>query len=163
MDRDVFAPGCIDSSEVIRDETEIMDRHPSRNWAACTDTGHKNGAIGRISGFGTVHPHSNSIAVSIFCAFDFADLRIDWGKHTNAQASGPAMRGCQGCRISIAYWNARWLSSRCTMPGRFTPPMPLRSSMANSKALTSVPLSLPAAGCTTMPQGLMTTATSSSS
>ena len=48
-------------------------------------------------------------------------------------------------------------SSRCTMPGRFSPPMPLRSSTWWSSALTSVPLACPAAGCTTMPAGLSTT------
>ena len=45
--------------------------------------------------------------------------------------------------------------ARC--PGRFSPPMPLRSSTWWSSALTSVPLAWPAAGCTTMPAGLSTT------
>ena len=45
-------------------------------------------------------------------------------------------------------------SSRCTMPGRFSPPMPLRSSTWWSSALTSVPPAWPAAGCTTIPAGL---------
>ena len=49
------------------------------------------------------------------------------------------------------------LSSRWTMPGRFSPPMPLRSSTWWSSALTSVPLACPAAGWTTMPAGLSTT------
>ena len=45
--------------------------------------------------------------------------------------------------------------ARC--PGRFSPPMPLRSSTWWSSALTSVPLACPAAGWTTMPAGLSTT------
>ena len=54
------------------------------------------------------------------------------------------------------------LSMRWTMPGRISPPTPERLSSRASSALTSVPDSLPAAGWTTMPEGLNTTATSSS-
>ena len=48
------------------------------------------------------------------------------------------------------------LSSRCTMPGRLTPPMPDRLAPQWAiRALTSVPVSWPAAGCTTRPFGLV--------
>ena len=48
------------------------------------------------------------------------------------------------------------LSSRCTMPGRRTPPMPDRLSPQWAiSALTSVPLSWPAAGWTTRPGRLV--------
>ena len=53
-------------------------------------------------------------------------------------------------------------SSRCTMPGRSAPPTPLRPPTWCSNAFTSVPVACPAAGCTTMPDGLSITATSSS-
>ena len=43
------------------------------------------------------------------------------------------------------------------MPGRNSPPMPLRSSTWCSSAFTSVPELWPAAGCTTIPAGLFTT------
>ena len=44
------------------------------------------------------------------------------------------------------------LSSRCTMPGRLTPPMPDRlSPQCAISALTSVPVAWPGAGCTTRP------------
>ncbi len=56
------------------------------------------------------------------------------------------------------------LSRRCTMPGLATPPMPDRLvPQWASSALTSVPLSLPAPGCTTSPAGLSMTIRSSSS
>ena len=45
-------------------------------------------------------------------------------------------------------------SRRCTMPGRSSPPMPLRSARWCSSALTSVPEAWPAPGWTTMPAGL---------
>ena len=48
-------------------------------------------------------------------------------------------------------------SRRWTMPGRFSPPMPLRSSRDACSAFTSVPPACPAAGCTTIPAGLSTT------
>ncbi len=47
------------------------------------------------------------------------------------------------------------LSSRCTMPGRFTPPMPESESPQWAiSALTRVPVSCPAPGWTTSPAGL---------
>ncbi len=49
------------------------------------------------------------------------------------------------------------------MPGRNSPPMPLRSSTWWSSAFTSVPELWPAAGCTTIPAGLFTTSRSVSS
>ena len=50
------------------------------------------------------------------------------------------------------------LSSRCTMPGRRTPPMPERlSPQCAISAFTSVPVQFPAAGCTTRPAGLSMT------
>src|SRR5437870_5535631 len=56
------------------------------------------------------------------------------------------------------------LSSRCTMPGRLTPPTPERlSPQWASSAFAKVPLQLPAAGCTTSPAGLSTTKRSASS
>ena len=56
------------------------------------------------------------------------------------------------------------LSSRCTMPGRRSPPMPERLSPQWAiSALTSVPVQWPAAGCTTRPAGLSMTMMSSSS
>ena len=51
-------------------------------------------------------------------------------------------------------------SSRWTMPGRISPPIPLKSCTWCSSAFTTVPPSCPAAGCTTMPAGLSTTARS---
>ena len=51
-------------------------------------------------------------------------------------------------------------SSRWTMPGLISPPMPLRSGTWWSRALTSVPDAWPAPGCTTIPAGLFSTATS---
>src|SRR5262249_17765569 len=45
-------------------------------------------------------------------------------------------------------------SSRCTMPGRSSPPTPSRSRTWWSRALTSVPEGWPGAGCTTRPAGL---------
>ncbi len=56
------------------------------------------------------------------------------------------------------------LSSRCTMPGRRSPPMPDRLSPQWAiSALTSVPVQWPAAGCTTRFGGLSMTMMSSSS
>ena len=56
------------------------------------------------------------------------------------------------------------LSSRCTMPGRRSPPMPERiSPQWAMSALTSVPVQFPAAGCTTRPLGLSITIMSASS
>ena len=50
------------------------------------------------------------------------------------------------------------------MPGRRTPPMPERLSPQWAiRALTRVPVWLPAAGCTTSPLGLSITTISSSS
>jgi hypothetical protein len=50
------------------------------------------------------------------------------------------------------------LSIRCTMPGRFSPPMPERLPPKWCRsALTSVPPGLPGAGWTTMPAGLSRT------
>jgi hypothetical protein len=50
------------------------------------------------------------------------------------------------------------LSSRWTMPGRATPPMPDRlAPQWNSRALTRVPVSQPGAGWAAMPAGLSMT------
>ena len=90
--------------------------------------------------------------------------------HTSAMYSFSTSRSWN-CRAS-SWWAASCLattirpevprSSRWTMPGRSSPPMPLRSSMWCRSALTSVPEGCPAPGCTTMPAGLSMTATSSS-
>src|SRR6266702_5251896 len=49
------------------------------------------------------------------------------------------------------------------MPGRSSPPMPARSLQCASRALTKVPLVLPAPGCTTIPAALLITIRSPSS
>ena len=55
-------------------------------------------------------------------------------------------------------------SSRCTIPGRLTPPASLQPRPTRpSSAFTSVPLQFPRRGCTTSPFGLLTTSRSSSS
>ena len=73
----------------------------------------------------------------------------------------PWSANCAGQRL-----HARWsfladhqqprvvsLSSRCTMPGRRTPPIPERLAPQWAiSALTSVPAAWPAAGCTTRPR-----------
>ena len=60
------------------------------------------------------------------------------------------------------------LSSRCTIPGRNSPPISLSWLKRNSSAFTSVPRlrassALPELACTTIPAGLFTTASSLSS
>ena len=53
---------------------------------------------------------------------------------------------------------------RWTIPGRITPLIPERESpQCASNALTNVPFAWPAAGCTTIPFGLLTTKRSASS
>ena len=71
----------------------------------------------------------------------------------NCRASSSCAASCLATTISPDVPR----SSRWTMPGRFSPPMPLRSSTWCSSALTSVPLAWPAAGWTTIPAGLSTT------
>ena len=55
------------------------------------------------------------------------------------------------------------LSRRWTMPSRSSPPTSDSGPPRPLSAFTSVPLQLPGAGCTTIPAGLSTTSTSSSS
>ena len=55
------------------------------------------------------------------------------------------------------------LSSRWTIPSRSSPPTSDSGPPRPLSAFTSVPLQLPGAGCTTIPAGLSTTSTSSSS
>ena len=76
----------------------------------------------------------------------------------HAARTGPRGPRCAASVLAATITPEVSLSSRCTMPGRATPPIPERlgPQCANS-ALTRVPVSLPGAGWAAMPAGLSTT------
>ena len=88
-----------------------------------------------------------------------ATYSLSTSRSWNWRASSWCARSCLATTITPEVP----LSSRCTMPGRCSPPMPLRSLTWCSSAWTSVPDACPAPGCTTSPAGLLTTTTSESS
>ena len=95
-----------------------------------------------------IAPHSNAIYVRRTACFLISAARDAWDASFFATTSRPEVS----------------LSMRWTIPGRMTPPIPERLlPQCARRAFTSVPSGFPAAGCTTIPDGLFMTIMSSSS